>query len=560
MSGIGGDLTANCGAPLGGSTAQEPVGAIAAQFLKIVNRHPNRVALICGGVKLTFLELSVSALSIAKKLRELSVEPGRPTGLMCEGSPQLFVSAYLGCLLAGNAVFLMDSTWSGSSLADVVSSTRCGLIIRDPRLVDELDGSLRGLGYRDLMSCTCADQPFAIGSLSIAVPPSSKRGPLDGTNPGVIFATSGVGGTPKLVMHTQTGLVEAVAVIGEGLGMLARPRLRDLKRLVRVLRSHVLGLVRSIFRPRVWLSPLPLSRIGGHLLMLQALLCGETFATPLTVKSGELLAIAKSSKATVIALSPIGAEMFIRAVERTSTRLPYLLAVGIGSDYVPFELVSRVESTLQCLVTVGYGSTETGGGVTVTNPLVSDGNAARCVGLPFRGLGFRVVDETGCDCPLGTPGRVVCLIPRSRMGQILNAASEDEPADPSRPFSGLVTGDIGWQDESGRLFITGRADDVIVRGGNNIDPVEIELACAEHPSIREAAAVGVRSKREINEIIAFVVVEQGGELPGDLIEFIAAKVERLKVPRKIVAIEALPRTSEGKILRGQLRLVAAEHI
>ena len=194
-----------------------------------------------------------------------------------------------------------------------------------------------------------------------------------------------------------------------------------------------------------------------------------------------------------------------------------------------------------------YGSTEVAW-ATVATP--EDMRAAPgTAGRPPRGTVIRIVDEHGDDVPEGETGRIF-------IGNQLAFEGYTGGGDKEHLGDLLSSGDVGHFDEGGRLFIDGRDDEMIVSGGENVFPREVEDLLSDHESVSEAAAIGVDDEQFGQRLRAFVVREDGSEISEDeLKDHVKANLARYKVPREIVFVDELPRNATGKVLKREL----AEH-
>ncbi len=193
----------------------------------------------------------------------------------------------------------------------------------------------------------------------------------------------------------------------------------------------------------------------------------------------------------------------------------------------------------------GYASTEVGSG-TLATP--ADLRAAPgTVGRPAAGVRIKILDEEGMELPQGTTGRIFVGSPLLFDGYTGGGASKEV-------IDGLMsTGDVGHFDAQGRLFIDGRDDDMIVSGGENVFPQEVEELLVTHDDVADAAVHGTSDPEFGQRLVAMVVRKPGGEVSEDELKtFVRQRLARYKVPREITFVERLPRTSTGKLLRRQL--------
>jgi fatty-acyl-CoA synthase len=223
------------------------------------------------------------------------------------------------------------------------------------------------------------------------------------------------------------------------------------------------------------------------------------------------------------------------------------------------ELGARFERLYGLHVHESLGMTEMAGISTITPPGVI--GPAGCVGfpLPFTQLRIVALDERGNasdrELPAGEPGMVLFKSPNLFSGFI-------DPADTAKAFTAdgwLATGDMGWLDAEGRLNLTGRAKDLIIRSGHNIDPKVIEDALDAHPAVQLAAAVGAPDAYAGEVPVAYATLMPGASVTEDeLLAFVAARVDEAPAkPRRVTVLERMPTTNVGKIFKPELRQLAA---
>jgi fatty-acyl-CoA synthase len=168
------------------------------------------------------------------------------------------------------------------------------------------------------------------------------------------------------------------------------------------------------------------------------------------------------------------------------------------------------------------------------------------VGKVVRGTVVKILNAEGKELPAGTTGRVF-------VGNSVQFAGYTGGGDKERIAGLMSSGDVGHFDSDGRLFIDGRDDDMIVSGGENVFPREIEELLAEHPEIEEAAAIGVDDEQFGQRLRAFVVLRPGASLSEDEVkQFVRDSLARYKSPREVVFLDSLPRNPTGKILKREL--------
>jgi acyl-CoA synthetase (AMP-forming)/AMP-acid ligase II len=207
-----------------------------------------------------------------------------------------------------------------------------------------------------------------------------------------------------------------------------------------------------------------------------------------------------------------------------------------------------------CAVHIGFGATETGGGIAATSLADSDERQAETVGRPMPGMEVKVVDEQRRPLPPGQVGELACRGDNIMLGYLGGTAAGDEVLDGEGWY---YTGDLALLDDKGYIRIVGRKRDVIIRAGQTIYPAEIERWLMQHPKIREAAVVGVPSRVEGESVWAFVLLHEGEHMTAQEVkDHCRAELEPYKVPRRVRFVAELPRSETGKPQKFKLRELA----
>jgi fatty-acyl-CoA synthase len=230
--------------------------------------------------------------------------------------------------------------------------------------------------------------------------------------------------------------------------------------------------------------------------------------------------------------------------EVSARDLSALRVVAVSGSALPVELANRTMDTLGDVLYNLYGSTEVAY-ATIATP--ADMRAAPgTVGRPPQGTTIKLLDDSGQEVPQGEPGRIFVGSSMQFEGYTGGGSKE--------VVAGLMaTGDIGHVDEAGRLFVDGRDDDMIVSGGENVFPAEVEELLATHDGVQEAAVVGVDDPDFGKRLRAYVVLADGSDVSADALkEHVKQNLARYKVPREIVFLDDMPRNPAGKIIKRRL--------
>jgi long-chain acyl-CoA synthetase len=364
--------------------------------------------------------------------------------------------------------------------------------------------------------------------LSAAAPASGvvDRSPDDTA---VILYTSGTTGTPKGAELTHSNLLSNVST---------------------VVSLHSFG------ENDVLLGALPLFHSFGQTCSMNATVAsGATLSLIPRFDAGRVLDIIERDRATVFQGVPTMYSALLHHPQRESFDVSTLRVCVSGGASLPAEVLRGFEEAFGCTLLEGYGLSE-------TSPVASSNRPDRerrpgSVGVPVDGVQMRIVDEDGAEVPLGARGEIVIRGPNVMKGYW---GRPDATAEAIRD-GWFHSGDIGIVDEDGYFFIVDRLKDMIIRGGYNVYPREVEEVLYEHPAVREVAVVGVPHPELGEEVAAAVALKVGAAADeAELREFVKARVAPYKYPRRITFFPDLPKGPSGKIVKREIELPAAEAV
>jgi acyl-CoA synthetase (AMP-forming)/AMP-acid ligase II len=342
--------------------------------------------------------------------------------------------------------------------------------------------------------------------------------------------TSGTTGDPKAVLHLHNTTNCAARFVNEG---------------------------HRIDEDSVLLAFLPVGLNWGLLNVLQAVFAGCTIVLQEVFDAEQALALIERERVTHFCCAPAHLVSLLSVSDLGRYDLSSLQVMTTGGASCPIEVIREVRARLPGHLLELYGMLECG---FQSHTTLDDDPEEVCglVGRPLRQMGIRVVDDDGRDCPSGTAGEILTCGPSVTVGYYNNP---DANARSFSPDGWFATGDIGILDPMGYLKIVDRKKELIIRGGANIYPREIEEVLYQHPKVLDAAAVGVPDPRLGERVCACIVPRPGESLTfEELIAFLRNKIATYKLPEFLRLLEALPRTPTGKVQKGLLRDIVLERV
>ncbi|MGW6426527.1 class I adenylate-forming enzyme family protein [Nocardia sp. NPDC055053] len=480
--------------------------------------------------RISFAEHAAAAGALATALaRRHGVGKGDRVGILAANGPD-WVIAFWAAQCLGAIPVGYNAWWAPPEIAYGLEHTTPTVLIADAKraaLVPETD--IPVLTMETGLPALIAE--FGGGKIPAT--------PVEEDDPAVILYTSGTSGRPKGVVHSQRNMVGV----------------SDYHRFTDAMLAAFAGQPPSDApSDRRYLVTAPLFHIASlHNLVVPRLLTGATAVFPHgAFEVGRVLNLVERERVTNWAAVPT---MAARLLEHDVAQhdLSSLAALSLNSaPSSPALLASLREKipSLQFALTTSYGLTESGTAATVATPLDLVADDAS-VGKPIFGVAVQIRDTDGNAVPDGEEGEICIRSPYVMLGYWNDEAATKSAIDDER---WLRSGDFGTL-RDGRLTVSGRRTDLILRGGENVYPTEIENVLSEHPAVAECAVFGVAHPDLGQEVAAVVVAEPGAVDPEELRAFVAARLAYFKVPaRWRVTSDALPRNATGKVTRRDLAL------
>lgn len=308
----------------------------------------------------------------------------------------------------------------------------------------------------------------------------------------------------------------------------------------------------------VFLIPNPLFHVMGVTFILRAAYCGGKLVVMQKYSVKNALALIESEKVTVHPGVPTMFILELNSPDFDNYDLSSLRTGEMAAAPCPVEIVKQIRSKMNCNVLVAYGATETSATLTMTGFDDDDTLRSETVGRPVPGAQLKVVDNNREECAVGVIGELACKGPGVTKGYYKMPEETAQAIDHEGWF---YTGDMATIDENGYVRIVGRKKELIIRGGFNIYPRELEEALHQHPVIAEAAVIGLPDELFGELTCACVVLKEGTtSSEEELLEYMKERFVKYKVPDKFIILKKLPVTASGKISKLKLKEQLDNHI
>ncbi|MGY1710993.1 long-chain fatty acid--CoA ligase [Geodermatophilus sp. SYSU D00758] len=485
---------------------------LAQHLVDTTAEHGDRAALRMDDAVLTYDGFRDAAGGVAAGLRARGVRPGDRVGMVLPNVLS-FPVVFYGALMAGAAVVPMNPLLKAREVEYFLRDSGARLVVALDAIADAATEAAAAVGV-DAVTVGPVDAGASLGG-------SGQRDPepRDDQDAAVILYTSGTTGPPKgaelthanLRSNCRTGGVELVELTPDDVVMGCLPLF------------HVFGLT----------CGLNASVLAGSCLTLVPRFDGA-----------KALQVIERDRVTVFEGVPTMFAAMLHSPDRDRHDVSSLRLCVSGGSAMPVEVMRGFEEAFGCVVLEGYGLSETSP-VASFNQLHAERKPGT-IGTPIRGVEMRLVDDAGRDVPSGEVGEIAIR------GENVMRGYWGKPEETAKaiPDGWFRTGDLARQDEDGYFAIVDRKKEMIIRGGYNVYPREIEEALYEHPAVGEAACVGVPHPELGEEVAAAVALKPGQQADADeLRAWVKERVAAYKYPRHVWLVESLPKGPTGKILR-----------
>jgi long-chain acyl-CoA synthetase len=480
-------------------------------------RDADHVAVKLDDAELTYGQVEEGSARVAGVLREKGVEPGDRVGIMLPNVPY-FPVCYYGVLRAGCIVVPMNVLLKRREVKFYLEDSGAKLLFAWTDFAQDATAGAEDAGARCIVLT-----PGEFEKLLAKTDPITELADTGDEDTAVILYTSGTTGTPKGAELTHANL------------------------------SRNAEVSQSLFdlgSDAVTLGALPLFHSFGQTCAMNATIgAGGTLTLLPRFEPGKALEIIQRDRVNLFEGVPTMYGAMLNFPDREKFDVSSVRRCSSGGSAMPVELMRGFEEAFGCQVLEGYGLSE-------SSPVASFNHPDRerkpgSIGTPIEGVEMKVVDDDGGEIDQGEVGEIVI-----RGHNVMKGYWEREDATAETIRDGwLHTGDMAKVDEDGYFFIVDRKKDLIIRGGYNVYPREIEEVLYEHPAVREAAVVGVPHDEYGEEVGAAVALKDDAKAtPEELRDFVKDQVAAYKYPRQVWLVDDLPKGPTGKILKREIEI------
>ena len=484
-------------------------------------RHGDRVAIRDERGDVTYNELDERTNALANAWREQGLKPGDGVAVLVRNH-RGFLEAVFAAAKLGAKIILLNTSFAGPQIREVAEREGTDLLVYDDEYAEVLEGVDPPHGRWRAWVDDEAQHPERVDDSleSLIADGDTSAPPRAGRAPKIVILTSGTTGTPKGAPRDEP---KSLGIIG---GLLSKVpfRARETTELA-VPMFHALG-------------------FAG---MALGLALGSTLVVRRHFDPEATLDSLQDNEATALIVVPVMLQRMLELPDNeVATRdTSHLRVIFVSGSALSVDLVKRSMKAFGPVVYNMYGSTEIAY-ATIATPK-DLGEEPGSVGKVVRGVVVKVLDDDGEEVKSEVSGRIF----------VGNAAQFEgyTGGETKEQIKGLMSsGDVGHFDRNGRLFIDGRDDEMIVSGGENVFPAEVEDLLAGHEAIAEAAVIGVEDEKFGQRLKAFVVLRDGKELSEDEVKaYVKDNLARYKSPREVVFMDELPRNPTGKVLKRELQ-------
>src|SRR6201993_1435634 len=498
--------------------------SLSANLVASKERHPDRIALRCDDLQFTYTQFDDAAARVATLLEQAGIEPGDRVGVMLPNTPA-FAIVFYGIMYRGAVAVPMNPLLKSREVSYYLSNSGAKALFATPAFGDEATAGAAEVGAQ----CWLVDDA-ALMKLIADLPAQDSPVQRGDDDVAVILHTSGTTGKPKGAMLTHGNLNRNCDV---SVRTLAETGADD-----------------------VVMGCLPLFHVFGLTCGLNAtVLAGGMLTLIPRFDPRKALEVIERDAVTVFEGVPTMYSALLSVADEAKPGATSSLRICIsGGAAMPVQVLTDFEKAFGCTVLEGYGLSESSPAAAFNHPRRP--RKVGSIGTPIEGVQMRVVDLDGVEVPQGDVGEIQIRGHNVMKGywNLPDATKATITED-----GWLNTGDVGKVDEDGYFYIVDRTKDMIIRGGYNVYPREIEEVLYEHPDVAEAAVIGIPHNSLGEEVGAAVALKKDAAVTSDeLRDYVKERVAAYKYPRQVWLVGPLPKGPTGKVLKRDITVPTTE--
>jgi long-chain acyl-CoA synthetase len=504
-------------------------------YADIIYRHallsPEKEAYVYGPKRITHLEFNARVNSLIHALHKMKVKKGDVVGILSQNCLE-YADFYGAAMKGGFIAAPFNSRLQASELEYIVNYSEANTILVGSEFLDvihELKPRIKGV--KNFVSLEKAERGMIPYEELLSYSKEEPDVQAFEDDPITIIFTSGTTGTPRGALYTQSKLFDDSRTLIINVGLHNDDKL---------------------------LMITPLFHIAGNTWLRIFLYMGASCVIQKSFNPENTLKTTQDEKITHISCVPTQTIAMLNLPDRDDYDINSLKYMWYGASPMPLEVVKKTIKVWGKVVAEGYGQSESGPAIShlsreehdVLDKSEAEQKRLMSAGQPDIGVHVRIVDEEDNDVKLEELGEIVVQSKHTMVGYWKKP--EDTKATLANGW--LHTGDIGYFDQQGYIYIVDRKKDMIISGGENVFPREIEEVLYRHPSVLEATVIGIPDPYWVEKVHAVIVLKKGFQTtPDELKDFCKKNLAGYKIPKSIEIVEALPKNPAGKILKRELR-------
>jgi len=499
---------------------------------------PEREFILFDNQSCSYEAFNQRVIRLANALKGLGIEKGDRVAMLNVNCPQ-YVETYFAAAKLGAIFVPLNFRAKSEELTHMLGDAGAKILMAGARYHDMVRQILPKLS--SVKTCVSLDDAcddfLSFDDLTASADSNDTGVDIDDEDVTVLMYTAGTTGRPKGVPLRHSGFVSYVLENVEP----ANPDMEERN-----------------------LLTVPLYHVAGMQAMLAGVYGGRTLVLMRQFEAAEWLGSVQKNRVVRAMLVPTMLKWVIDHPDFNAYDLSSLKIITYGAASMPLNVIQKAIDLMPGVQFINaFGQTETASTISVLGPedhVIQGSDAekrkkiqrlAASIGKPLPDVEVKIADENGNDLPAGQVGEICARGPRVMKGYWGNDPQKFQPVIQD---GWLKTGDKGWVDEEGYIYLSGRGDDMIIRGGENISPEEVEDVLHSHPEIEEAAVIGIPDPEWGQEPRAVVVVKKGHRLDDEaVISYCKPRLAGFKRPRSVVFVDCLPRNPMGKVLKRELR-------